>query len=58
MSLRPILLAIVGDSAAGKSTLGAGIAALLGEARVTVVTTDDYHKHNRKTRLQRSRSAP
>lgn len=50
MSLRPILLAIVGDSAAGKSTLGAGIAALLGEARVTVVTTDDYHKHNRKAR--------
>lgn len=50
MALRPTLLAIVGDSAAGKSTLGAGIRALLGEERVTVVTTDDYHKHNRKTR--------
>lgn len=50
MSLRPILLAIVGDSAAGKSTLGDGIAALLGDERVTVVTTDDYHKHNREAR--------
>ena len=57
MSLRPILLAIVGDSAAGKSTLGAGIAALLGEDRVTVVTTDDYHKHNRTTRRELRLSA-
>src|ERR1700712_3049508 len=57
MSLRPILLAIVGDSAAGKSTLGAGIAALLGEERVTVVTTDDYHKHNRKARRELRLSA-
>ncbi|MBA2683738.1 MAG: phosphoribulokinase [Gemmatimonadaceae bacterium] len=52
MSLRPILLAIVGDSAAGKSTLGAGISSLLGDERVTVVTTDDYHKHNRKARRE------
>jgi phosphoribulokinase len=57
MSLRPILLAIVGDSAAGKSTLGAGIGALLGEERVTVVTTDDYHKHNRKARRELRLSA-
>ena len=57
MSLRPILLAIVGDSAAGKSTLGDGIAALLGDERVTVVTTDDYHKHNRKTRHELRLSA-
>jgi phosphoribulokinase len=57
MWLRPILLAIVGDSAAGKSTLGAGISALLGEERVTVVTTDDYHKHNRKARRELRLSA-
>jgi phosphoribulokinase len=57
MSLRPVLLAIVGDSAAGKSTLGAGIAALLGEERVTVVTTDDYHKHNRRARRELRLSA-
>ena len=54
MSLRPILLAIVGDSAAGKSTLGDGISALLGDERVTVVTTDDYHKHNRRKRTTMS----
>lgn len=57
MSLRPILLAIVGDSAAGKSTLGDGISALLGDERVTVVTTDDYHKHNRKARRELRLSA-
>lgn len=57
MSLRPILLAIVGDSAAGKSTLGDGIGALLGDERVTVVTTDDYHKHNRKARRELRLSA-
>jgi phosphoribulokinase len=57
MSLRPILLAIVGDSAAGKSTLGDGIAALLGDQRVTIVTTDDYHKHNRKARRELRLSA-
>src|SRR6478672_5789150 len=52
MSLRPILLAIVGDSAAGKSTLGDGVSALLGDERVTVVSTDDYHKYNRKARRE------
>lgn len=57
MSLRPILLAIVGDSAAGKSTLGAGISSLLGDERVTIVTTDDYHKHNRKARRKLRLSA-
>jgi phosphoribulokinase len=57
MSLRPVLLAIVGDSAAGKSTLGDGIAALLGDQRVTVVTTDDYHKHNRNARHELRLSA-
>jgi phosphoribulokinase len=57
MPLRPTLLAIVGDSAAGKSTLGDGIGALLGDQRVTVVTTDDYHKHNRKARRELRLSA-
>lgn len=57
MSRPPILLAIVGDSAAGKSTLGEGIAALLGEERVTIVTTDDYHRYNRRERRERRLSA-
>lgn len=47
---RPIILAIVGDSAAGKSTLTNGLVQILGEDRVTVVCTDDYHKYDRRER--------
>ena len=49
---RPIILAIVGDSAAGKSTLANGLVQLLGEDRVTVICTDDYHKYDRKERAE------
>lgn len=49
---RPIILAIVGDSAAGKSTITKGLAQILGENRVTVVCTDDYHKYDRGERAQ------
>jgi phosphoribulokinase len=49
---RPIILAIVGDSAAGKSTITKGLAQILGEDRVTVVCTDDYHKYDRRERAQ------
>ncbi|MDP1545401.1 MAG: phosphoribulokinase [Anaerolineales bacterium] len=49
---RPIILAIVGDSAAGKSTLTNGLVQILGEDRVTVVCTDDYHKYDRKERAE------
>ncbi|MEK7326308.1 MAG: phosphoribulokinase [Chloroflexota bacterium] len=47
---RPIIIAIVGDSAAGKSTLTNGLVSILGAERVTVVCTDDYHKYDRKER--------
>lgn len=47
---RPIILAIVGDSAAGKSTLTKGLVQILGEDRVTTVCTDDYHKYDRRER--------
>jgi phosphoribulokinase len=50
MNNRPILLGIVGDSAAGKSTITAGLAAVLGANCVTHVCTDDYHKYDRKER--------
>jgi phosphoribulokinase len=43
---------IVGDSAAGKSTLTNGLARLLGPERVTHICTDDYHKYDR---LERAR---
>jgi len=49
---RPIILAIVGDSAAGKSTLTNGLKRILGEERVTTVCTDDYHKYDRKERAE------
>lgn len=47
---RPIMLAIAGDSAAGKTTLAEGILAILGSERVTTVCTDDYHRFDRKQR--------
>jgi phosphoribulokinase len=47
MSHRPIILGIVGDSAAGKTTLTKGIAQFLAEENVTFTGTDDYHRYNR-----------
>jgi len=52
MNIRPIILAIVGDSAAGKTTLSRGIAKILGTERVSVLCTDDYHRYNRKQRKE------
>jgi phosphoribulokinase len=49
---RPIILGIVGDSAAGKTTLTKGIAQVLGTENVTVICTDDYHKYDRKQRAE------
>ena len=57
MSQRPIILGIVGDSAAGKPTLTRGIAQILGEEKVTIICTDDYHKYDRQQRKDRSISA-
>ena len=39
MKRRPILLGIVGDSAAGKTTITRGLTRLLGPERVTHVRT-------------------
>lgn len=50
MKQRPIILGIVGDSAAGKSTLTGGLVKLLGAERVTHVCVDDYHKYDRAER--------
>ncbi len=49
---RPIILGIVGDSAAGKTTLTKGIAQVLGAENVTVICTDDYHRYDRKQRAE------
>jgi phosphoribulokinase len=54
---RPVLLGIIGDSAAGKTTLTQGLTRLLGPERVTHVCTDDYHKYDREQRAQRKITA-
>jgi phosphoribulokinase len=57
MPHRPVILGVVGDSAAGKTTITAGIASILGEDRVTVICTDDYHRYNRMQRKERNITA-
>jgi phosphoribulokinase len=49
---RPIVLGIVGDSAAGKTTITRGLVELLGEDRVTHICADDYHKYDRVERAR------
>jgi phosphoribulokinase len=46
----PVMVGIVGDSAAGKTTLTRGIASIFGEERVTVICADDYHRYDREAR--------
>lgn len=49
---RPVLLGIIGDSAAGKTTLTQGLTNLLGSDCVTHMCTDDYHKYDRAERAE------
>jgi len=49
---RPIVLGIVGDSAAGKTTISRGLTQLLGAERVTHICADDYHKYDRIERAR------
>jgi phosphoribulokinase len=50
---RPIILGVVGDSAAGKTTITRGLVrALGGEDAVTHACTDDYHRYDRKQRAE------
>ncbi len=53
----PIILGIVGDSAAGKTTLTAGITQILGPDRVATMCTDNYHKYSRQERAENDISA-
>ena len=47
---RPVMLAIAGDSAAGKTTITQGLVRALGEERCTAVCVDDYHRYDRAER--------
>ena len=54
---RPIILGIVGESAAGKTTLASGVAEILGKDQVVIICTDDYHKYDRTQRAENGTSA-
>jgi phosphoribulokinase len=47
---RPVMLAIAGDSAAGKTTLADGIVEALGHDRCLSICVDDYHRYDRNER--------
>jgi phosphoribulokinase len=47
---RPVMLAIAGDSAAGKTTITQGLVEVLGPDRCTAVCVDDYHRYDRAER--------
>jgi phosphoribulokinase len=49
-SPRPVMLAIAGDSASGKTTLTKGLAQAVGEDRCLTVCVDDYHRYDRAER--------
>jgi phosphoribulokinase len=49
---RPVILGVVGDSAAGKTTISRGLVRVLGEENVAHICTDDYHRYDRKQRAE------
>ena len=54
---RPIILGIVGDSAAGKTTLTSGLSQILGPEKMATMCTDDYHRYSRRERAENGISA-
>jgi len=48
--VRPVMLAIAGDSAAGKTTITSGLVRALGADQCTAVCVDDYHRYDRQER--------
>ena len=46
------MLAIAGDSAAGKTTITSGLVRALGEDQCTAVCVDDYHRYDRAERRE------
>lgn len=50
--MRPVILGIAGDSAAGKTTFTDGLLQILGHGRVGQMCTDDYHRYDRVRRRE------
>ncbi len=48
----PVIIGIVGDSAAGKTTLAAGLALALGRERTVSICIDDYQRYSRRQRME------
>jgi phosphoribulokinase len=49
---RSIVVGIVGDSGAGKTTVSRGLVRVLGDQHVTHVSADDYHRYDRRRRTE------
>ncbi len=50
---RPVVLGVVGDSAAGKTTFTRGVVRVLGgRERVSYISGDDYHRYGRQQRAE------
>lgn len=49
---RPIILGVVGDSGAGKTTLTRGLLRVLGDEHVSRLNIDDYHRLDRRQRAE------
>lgn len=49
---RPIILGVVGDSGAGKTTLTRGLVRVLGDEHVVRLSADDYHRYDRHERAE------
>jgi phosphoribulokinase len=49
---RSIVVGVAGDSGAGKTTVTRGLVRVLGDAHVTHVSADDYHRYDRRRRSE------
>ena len=49
---RAIVVGVVGDSGAGKTTVTRGLLRVLGDAHVTHISADDYHRYDRERRRE------
>ena len=50
--IQRVIIGIVGDSGAGKTTLAAGLAEVLGRERTVNICIDDYHRYSREQRAE------